>query len=163
MEPTTEYGPLNNKMQYDKVLEFISDAKKNGATIETGGKAMERDGFFIEPTIVTGIKEGVMLVDEEQFGPVLPVIQYEEDDDAVKRANNSLYGLGGSVWSSDLNKANELAAKIDAGTVWVNEHLGNTNFSPFGGFKWSGLGREGGFSDIGTWTEMQSLKTAKVC
>eukprot|EP01060_Flectonema_neradi_P004486 TRINITY_DN128_c0_g1_i2.p1 TRINITY_DN128_c0_g1~~TRINITY_DN128_c0_g1_i2.p1 ORF type:complete len:483 (+),score=166.37 TRINITY_DN128_c0_g1_i2:63-1511(+) len=161
MDATTEYGPLNNKMQYDKVLGFIEDAKKEGGKFETGGKAMDRDGFFIEPTIVTGLSDGSRLVDEEQFGPVLPVIPYEDDEDALKRANSSQYGLGGSVWSADVKKANELAARLDAGTVWVNEHLGNTNLAPFGGFKQSGLGREGGFSDIGTWTEMQSLKTAK--
>ena len=144
MDLTTDYGPLNNKMQYDKVLSFIEDAKKDGGVIEAGGRAMDRKGYFIEPTIVSGLKEGARLVDDEQFGPVLPIIKFEDDDDAITRANSTVFGLGGSVWSADVAKANEMASRLQSGTVWVNEHLGNTNGAPFGGFKQSGLGRECG-------------------
>ena len=161
MDPTTDYGPLNNKMQYDKVLSFIEDAKKDGGVIEAGGRAMDRKGYFIEPTIVSGLKEGARLVDDEQFGPVLPIIKFEDDDDAVFRANNTTFGLGGSVWSADVAKANEMAEKLEAGSVWVNEHGGLVAGAPFGGFKHSGLGRERGSADKETWTEIQTLKTAK--
>eukprot|EP01059_Diplonema_ambulator_P011760 TRINITY_DN217_c0_g1_i13.p2 TRINITY_DN217_c0_g1~~TRINITY_DN217_c0_g1_i13.p2 ORF type:complete len:568 (+),score=268.54 TRINITY_DN217_c0_g1_i13:56-1759(+) len=161
MEATTMYGPLNNKMQFDKVCEFVEDAKKNGAKIETGGKPMDRDGYFYEPTIVSGVKEGFRIVDEEQFGPVLPVIPYDDDEDALARANGTKYGLGGSVWSSDIEVANKMAARMESGTVWVNEHLGDTDGAPFGGMKHSGLGRENGCADLAAWTEMQSLKTVK--
>lgn len=154
------FGPLNNKMQFDKVMGVIEDTKKvDGAKFECGGKKMEGDdlkGYFIEPTIVSGVKEGCRLVDDEQFGPVLPVIKYSEVDDALKRANDSKYGLGGSVWSKDQKKATSLALKIQAGTVWVNSHTPLTG-GPFGGFKESGIGREAGMADISTFTEMQTI------
>eukprot|EP01064_Diplonema_japonicum_P017144 TRINITY_DN251_c0_g1_i4.p1 TRINITY_DN251_c0_g1~~TRINITY_DN251_c0_g1_i4.p1 ORF type:complete len:445 (+),score=166.93 TRINITY_DN251_c0_g1_i4:50-1384(+) len=125
MEKGTTHGPLNNKMQFDKVSEFVEDARKSGAKIETGGKAMDRDGYFYEPTIISGVKEGVRIVDEEQFGPALPVIAYDDVEDALERTNNTKFGLGGSVWSSDIEAANKLAARVESGTVWVNEHLGS--------------------------------------
>ena len=97
----TKLGPLQNKMQYEKVKAFLEDARKNGNII-AGGSAMDRPGYFIEPTIVRDIKEGSKLVDEEQFGPVLPVIKYSDKDDVIRRANATTYGLGASVWSSDV-------------------------------------------------------------
>merc|ERR1712110_1223513 len=100
-------------------------------------------GYFIEPTIITGAKEGSRIVDEEQFGPVLPVIKYADEADALKRANASDFGLGGSVWSPNQEKAAALAAQLEAGTVWVNCHTDLTG-GPFGGFKQSGMGREMG-------------------
>ena len=100
----TKLGPLQNKMQYEKVKGFLEDARKNGNII-AGGAAMDRPGYFIEPTIVRDIKEGSRLVDEEQFGPVLPVIKYSDNDDVIRRANATTYGLGGSVWSSDTKRA----------------------------------------------------------
>merc|ERR1712113_945747 len=99
--------------------------KVTGAKIECGGNKMEGDnhkGYFIEPTIVTGVKEGCRLVDEEQFGPVMPIIKYSEESDAIKRANDSDFGLGGSVWSSNEEKAAGIAGQIQAGTVWINAH-----------------------------------------
>merc|ERR1712032_183801 len=114
----TQYGPINNKMQFDKVMGIIDDTKSvQGAKIECGGKKMEgTPGYFIEPTIVSGVKEGCRLVDEEQFGPVMPVIKYSDEADALRRANDSEYGLGGSVWSSDQEKAAGIASQIKAGT-----------------------------------------------
>jgi acyl-CoA reductase-like NAD-dependent aldehyde dehydrogenase len=153
-----EYGPLNNKMQFDKVMSIIEDTRQvAGAKIECGGKKMEEGkGYFIEPTIVTGVKEGSRIVDEEQFGPVLPVIKYFHEADALKRANASHYGLGGSVWSADENKAATLASQLEAGTVWINCHTDLTG-GPFGGFKESGMGREFSVADINNYTEMQSV------
>ena len=161
MLPDTDFGPLNNKNQLRIVSELVEDAKANGAKIETGGKAGEGAGFFYEPTIVTNVSEGVRLVDEEQFGPALPVIKFSDEDDAVARANNTKFGLGASAWSGDIDKANSIARRLIAGTVWVNEHVGNTYSAPFGGFKTSGLGREAGACDIDTYTEVQSVKLAK--
>merc|ERR1712217_198999 len=156
-----EYGPLNNKMQFDKVMGLINDTKKQpGAVIHCGGDKMKGDGldgYFIEPTVVSGIKEGTRLVDEEQFGPVLPVIKYSDVSDAVKRANDSKYGLGASVWSPDEAKAANIGGQLQAGTVWVNCHTNGTG-GPFGGFKESGIGREGSkLCDVGTFTEMQTV------
>ena len=110
----TKLGPLQNKMQYEKVKGFLEDARKNGNVI-AGGSAMDRPGYFIEPTIVRDIKEGSRLVDEEQFGPVLPVIKYSDNEDVIRRANATNYGLGASVWSSDTARAHKVASRIEAG------------------------------------------------
>jgi acyl-CoA reductase-like NAD-dependent aldehyde dehydrogenase len=115
----TKLGPLQNKMQYEKVKVFLEDARKNGNII-AGGAAMDRPGYFIQPTIVRDIKEGSRLVDEEQFGPVLPVIKYSDNDDVIRRANATNYGLGASVWSSDTARAHKMASQIEAGTVWIS-------------------------------------------
>ncbi|KAL7526651.1 hypothetical protein ACHAWF_001860 [Thalassiosira exigua] len=160
MSEGVEYGPLNNKMQLDKVSAYVEDARSQGCDILCGGKARDGRGFFYEPTIVSGIKEGVNLFDEEQFGPVLPITPYADDDEAVRRANDSDMGLGGSVWSSDPSAAADLAAKLEAGTVWVNQH-GDLTGAPFGGFKQSGIGRELGLADITAFTESQTLSLAK--
>jgi len=159
MKEDTEYGPLNNKMQFDKVMNLIKDTKALAdAKVHCGGKKMEEgNGYFIEPTIVSGVKEGHRIVDEEQFGPVLPVIKYSDEADALKRANDSEYGLGGSVWSKDVQKAAALAGQLEAGTVWVNTHTDLTG-GPFGGFKQSGIGREmGAAGDIESYTEIQTV------
>jgi acyl-CoA reductase-like NAD-dependent aldehyde dehydrogenase len=160
-----KYGPLNNKMQFDKVSDLVEDAKANGAVIHAGGKAMTmtgdtEGGYFYEPTIISGVAEGVRIVDEEQFGPALPILSYKTEKEALMRANATEYGLGGSVWSADANAANELAAKLQAGTVWVNDHMSLTG-APFGGFKSSGLGRELGIADLSTFTECQTLTLEK--
>jgi acyl-CoA reductase-like NAD-dependent aldehyde dehydrogenase len=154
-----QYGPINNTMQLGKVTDLVEDARAAGCEILTGGKTREGGGYFYEPTIVSNIKEGVRLFDEEQFGPVLPITPYKTDAEAVERANSSEYGLGGSVWSKDVAAGNELASKILAGTVWVNAHTPLTG-APFGGFKQSGLGRELGKADITAFTESQTLALA---
>jgi acyl-CoA reductase-like NAD-dependent aldehyde dehydrogenase len=108
-------------MQFEKVQGIVEEAKGSGATIVTGGKVMDGagKGYFYEPTIISDVKEGVRIVDEEQFGPVLPIIKYSTDEEALARANDSDLGLGGSVWSKDIATANAMANQIDSGTVWV--------------------------------------------
>jgi acyl-CoA reductase-like NAD-dependent aldehyde dehydrogenase len=160
LEEGVQYGPLNNKMQFDRINELVNDAKQNGGKIVAGGAPLDRPGYFYAPTIISNVKEGVRIVDEEQFGPVLPIITYQSVEEAVQRANNTEFGLGGSVWGSDVNKANELASQILSGTVWVNDHLTFTG-GPFGGFRQSGLGREYGKEDISAYTELQVIKLAK--
>lgn len=134
------------------------------ATVLAGGQPVATlhaaGGYYYEPTIVTNIAEGVRLVDEEQFGPALPVMRFSDDDEAIARANATKFGLGGSVWGSDIAGANALAARISSGTVWVNDHLTLTG-APFGGFRWSGLGRELGKADLDTFSECQTLMLAK--
>ena len=160
-EPGVEYGPLNNKMQLDKVSDYVDDARKQGCDVLCGGKRRAgAPGYFYEPTIVSNIKEGTRLWDEEQFGPVMPIAPYKTDDEAVARANDTSYGLGGSVWSNDLAAANALASKMLAGTVWVNQHTDLTK-APFGGFKQSGLGREFGTFNVSSFTEAQTLSLSK--
>ncbi len=156
----TKLGPLQNKMQYEKVKGFLDDARKNGNVI-AGGNTVDRPGYFIEPTIVRDIKEGTRLVDEEQFGPVLPVIKYTEETDVIRRANNTSYGLGASVWSSDLDRAHKVASQIEAGTVWINKHLDMAPHIPFGGAKQSGLGVEFAEEGLAEFTQLQIINAAR--
>ncbi|PKQ03560.1 MAG: aldehyde dehydrogenase [Alphaproteobacteria bacterium HGW-Alphaproteobacteria-12] len=156
----TQLGPLQNKMQFEKVKELIDDAKKTGKVI-AGGDTPEQTGYFIRPTIVRDITDGTRLVDEEQFGPVLPVIKYSDPEDAVARANASPYGLGGSIWSSDPQKAYDLATKLESGTVWVNKHADLAPNIPFGGARFSGLGTELGEEGLAEFTQLKIINMAK--
>jgi acyl-CoA reductase-like NAD-dependent aldehyde dehydrogenase len=145
LEVGVDYGPVQNRMQYERVLEILDDtARQPGVRILAGGHVMDRPGYFIEPTIVAGIAEGTRLVDEEPFGPVLPVLRFSDIDDAVTRANDSRFGLGGSVWTKDLAKGADIAARLETGVAWVNHHLGVSAEYPFGGVKESGVGRANG-------------------
>lgn len=156
----TKLGPLQNRMQYEKVKSFLEDARINGKIV-AGGEAMDRPGYFIKPTIVRDIEEGSRLVDEEQFGPVLPLIRYSEPDDAIRRANASSYGLGASVWSSDPERAYQIANRIDAGTVWINKHIDMAPHIPFGGAKQSGIGVEFAEEGLAEFTQLQIINGAR--
>src|SRR5262249_15077458 len=122
LEPGTQMGPIQNRAQFERAKGFLEDARRNG-TVVAGGAVIEREGYFVRPTIVRAIPDSARLVREEQFGPILPVLRYADLDDAVARANDTEYGLGGSVWSSDRERAFAVATRLDAGTVWVNKHL----------------------------------------
>lgn len=161
MQPDTQLGPLNNKMQFDRVNELVADARKAGGRCVTGGAPLPGGGYFIPPTLVTGLAEGSRLVDEEQFGPALPIVTYREVDDAIARANDTMYGLSGSVWSSNLARATEVAGQLECGTAWVNQHLAIVPNAPFGGAKWSGIGVENGPWGLLGFTELQTVNIAK--
>ena len=157
-EPEVQMGPLQNKMQYDKVLDVLEDTKRQpGVRILAGGHTPNLPGYFLAPTIVADIADDARLVREEQFGPILPVLKYKDIDDAVARANNTRMGLCASVWTSDIKKGAEIASKIEAGTVWVNHHVGSHSDIPFGGFKESGLGREHGLMGLQAYMEPQVI------
>ena len=160
LEQGTKLGPLNNKMQYDKVKELIEEAKNDGNVI-AGGEFPDKPGYFIRPTIVRDIKEGSRLVDEEQFGPVLPVMSFADESEAVARANSSAWGLGGSVWSSNPERAYALAEQMDSGTVWINKHAELDPTIPFGGAKMSGLGTELGQEGLQEFTQQKIINIAK--
>ena len=160
LEQGTKLGPLNNKMQFDKVKELIEEAKTDGNVI-AGGEVPDQAGYFIRPTIVRDIEEGSRLVDEEQFGPVLPVMKFSDEKDAVERANATQWGLGGSVWSSDLDKAYALAEKMEAGTIWINKHSELDPTIPFGGSNQSGLGKELGSEGLEEFTQLKIINMAK--
>jgi acyl-CoA reductase-like NAD-dependent aldehyde dehydrogenase len=160
LEQGTQLGPLQNRMQYEKVKALLEDAAASG-TIAAGGEVPERPGYFIRPTIVRDISDGARLVDEEQFGPVLPVIRFADDEDAIERANRSSYGLGGSIWSSNLDRAYALAEKMQAGTVWINKHAELDPAIPFGGAKQSGLGRELGQDGLEEFTQLKIINMAR--
>ena len=152
----TQIGPLQNRAQFDRVLALIEDARRDGRVI-AGGGLLGGGGYFVRPTIVRDIDDGSPLVDEEQFGPVLPVIRYSDPADAVRRANASPYGLGGSIWSADIAKAEALARTVEAGTVWINKHAELLPHVPFGGAKMSGLGVELGMRGLEEFTQAQVI------
>jgi len=161
LDAATQLGPINNKMQFDKVVALVDDAKQHGGRIAAGGAALDRPGYFYPPTIVTGVGAGVRLVDGEQFGPALPIIAYRNVDDVIEEANRTHYGLGGSVWTSNLERGEQLVQQLESGTGWVNQHMDITPFAPFGGCKWSGLGYENGKWGYEEFTELQVVNTKK--
>ena len=156
----TQIGPLQNAMQYEKVKAYLESARSDG-TIIAGGQVPDGPGYFNRPTIDRDIQEGSRLVDEEQFGPILPVIKYSDPRDAIARANGTCYGLGGSVWSTDLDRAYDLAVQMEAGTVWVNKHLEFGPGIPFGGAKQSGLGVEFAEEGLAEYTQIRVLNIAR--
>lgn len=146
LEEGTALGPLQNKAQFDKVCDLVKAARSEGAQVLCGGAPLGK-GYFYPATIIGDARDGMRIVDEEQFGPVLPVIRYTSLDDAINAANGLEYGLAASVWSANPTRAREVAARIEAGTVYINSHADIAPDVPFGGVKQSGLGVE--FGEIG--------------
>ena len=144
LDEDSEFGPLTTKQQFEIVSRLVKDAKKRGAKIVTGGKPLPALGpNFFQVTLVSNIKDGAPLVDEEQFGPVLPIIKYRDVEDVIERANDSDQALGASVWG-DKERALKVAQRIESGTVWINQHGSLNPMVPFGGVKASGYGQEFG-------------------
>ena len=165
LKETTKLGPINNKMQFARVSELVEDAKASGARVVAGGNKFSpngKNGYFYEPTVLADVQEGVRVVDEEQFGPVIPVLKYKDIEEAMTRANDTEFGLGGSVWTNDLDLGAKLAARIQSGVRGVNAHPGGGPGTVFGGVKQSGLGVEGG-GHIGLkeFTDVTTLRIAK--
>ncbi len=161
MAEGTQLGPINNKPQFERVGELVADALHHGATAVAGGKSLDRPGYFFAPTVLTGLSDGTRIVDEEQFGPALPVIKYQDLDDALKRANESHFGLGASVWSADPERAAGVAERLESGTAWINTHSALAAHQPFGGAKWSGIGVENGPWGLLGYTEIQVVYRSK--
>lgn len=160
LDAGSDLGPIQNKEQYEKVKALIETARKDG-TIIAGGTPNDGPGYFIDPTLVRDIREGAALVDQEQFGPVLPIIKYQDLDDAVARANATEFGLGNSVWSSNLERAHAVAARLESGTVWVNNHGDITPNVPFGGAKMSGIGSEYALEGLSELTQIKIINVNK--
>ena len=160
-DPATKLGPINNAPQYERVKELVADAQGRGARAVTGGAPLDRPGYFFAPTILAEVSDGVRIVDEEQFGPALPVVAYRDVDDAVDRANATHFGLSGSVWGSDEDRAAEVAGRLECGTAWVNVHMAMAPHIPFGGFKWSGIGVENGPWGLAAFTEIQAVHRSR--
>lgn len=160
-EPGVQMGPLQNKMQYDKVLSLLEDTKAvPGARIVAGGHTYNRPGYFLAPTVVADLPDDARLVTEEQFGPLLPVMPYKTVDEVVARANDTRMGLSASVWSENRERAADVASRIEAGTVWINHHVGADADIPFGGFKESGIGREHGLMGLLSYMEAQVVNVS---
>ena len=160
LEQGTTIGPIQNAAQYEKVKAFLDSARRDG-TVIAGGQAIARAGYFIEPTIVRDVTDGANIVDEEQFGPILPVIRFDDIDDVIARANRGDYGLGASVWSGDVTRAADLAARLQAGQVWVNQHIAIGPHIPMAGFKQSGLGVEQSVEGLAEYTQLQVINIAR--
>jgi acyl-CoA reductase-like NAD-dependent aldehyde dehydrogenase len=157
----TQIGPIQNSSQFEKLKGFLDDAHSSGNVV-AGGTVLDGPGYFIRPTIVRDISDGSRLVDEEQFGPILPLIRFSDDEDALARANASPLGLGGSVWGADEDRAYALATRMEAGTVWVNQHLDFGPFAPFGGAKQSGIGTEFMEEGLHEFTQVHVINRKKV-
>jgi acyl-CoA reductase-like NAD-dependent aldehyde dehydrogenase len=155
----TEIGPVQNRQQFEKLKAYLVDAHATGKVV-AGGEALERPGYFIPPTIVRDIPDDARLVREEQFGPILPVLRYTHIDDVIARANDSEYGLGGTIWTSNPDRGYQLALKIETGTVWVNKHLDLPPDVRVGGAKQSGVGAELGQDGLHEFTQAKIINMA---
>lgn len=160
-EQGTQIGPVNNRAQYDRVKELIADSKGQGHHIAIGGDAIEGPGFFIPITIVDNPPEDSRIVQEEQFGPVLPLLRFETVEEALARANASEYGLGGTIWSGDADAAQAIADRLSTGTVWINEPPNLNPTVPFGGMRQSGIGVENGREGLMEYTASKTIATRK--
>jgi aldehyde dehydrogenase (NAD+) len=161
MDPATAIGPVTTRAQYERILKYIDTGKEEGARCITGGLAVQNKdlgaGWFVPPTIFTEVTNSMQIAREEVFGPVLSIIRFSDDDEAVGFANDSRYGLAAGVWTRDLGRAISVASRIQAGTVWVNTYRAVSAASPFGGMKRSGLGRENGQEAILSYLQTKSI------
>jgi len=156
-DPTTFQGPQVSDIQYNRIMAHIDIGKKEGATLHLGGERHGEEGYFIQPTIFTNVHAEMTIVKEEIFGPVVVVAKFKDEDELIKMANDSFYGLASAVFSQNITRALTLANKLKAGTVWINQYnIINTNV-PFGGYKQSGIGRELGEYALSNYTEIKAV------
>lgn len=161
LDPESLLGPLQNKMQFERVKELIEDTKKIGAKIVCGGEIADQPGYFIPVTIVDNPPEDSRVVAEEPFGPLLPVLKYSNYDEVIKRANNTSFGLGGTIWGRDLELAQSIAERLETGTVWINEAQVLSPKYPFGGHKESGIGVEHSLDGLAEFTNIKTIMIKK--
>ena len=157
MQEGVVLGPIQNKPQYDRVTSLIADCEANGYGLITGYQPDEPDGLFIPVTLIDNPPEGSRIVQEEQFGPILPLLQWSDEADVIARANASEYGLAGTIWTKDIDRALRIASQLETGTVWINEALAAHPHATFGGHKQSGLGAENGVAGLLEYTNPQTI------
>jgi aldehyde dehydrogenase (NAD+) len=161
MSPDTQVGPVTTPPQYQKVLQYIDIARSEGATAVLGGSKGAAPecgtGWFVQPTIFTGVSNGMRIAQEEVFGPVLSVLRFKDEADALRIANDVRFGLAAAVWTNDIGRAIRMSEKLQAGTVWVNTYRAVSFMAPFGGYKDSGLGRENGIDAIRAYLQTKSV------
>jgi aldehyde dehydrogenase (NAD+) len=161
MRADTQVGPVATLPQHQKILDYIEIAKGEGARCVLGGGQPSGgdcgDGWFVQPTIFEGVTNKMRIAQEEVFGPVLSVIRFKDDEEAVEIANDVLYGLAAGVWTENMRRAIRMSERLEAGTVWVNMYRAVSYMSPFGGYKFSGLGRENGQEAIRAYMQTKSV------
>jgi aminomuconate-semialdehyde/2-hydroxymuconate-6-semialdehyde dehydrogenase len=157
LDASTDVGALISETHLQKVMGYIDLAANEGGTIVAGGHRLDRPGYFVEPTIITGLGCECRVLQEEIFGPVVTITPFDTDAEAVAFANSTRYGLSATVWTRDLSRAHRVAANLDAGTIWINCWLLRDLRVPFGGMKESGVGREGGFESLNFFTEAKNV------
>lgn len=161
LDPNTQIGPITTQPQYQKVLDYIRIAKEEGAVCQLGGGPAKRpecgNGWFVEPTIFTGVRPNMRIAQEEVFGPVLSIIPFDEEEEAIRIANDTMYGLAAGVWTTSIRRALMMSERLEAGMVWVNTYRAVSYMSPFGGYKRSGIGRESGLDAIREYLQTKSV------
>lgn len=164
LDPTADVGPVISKKQKETILSYIEAGKQEGATLVLGGEEVKvpgcEEGHFIAPTIFTNVTNDMKIAQEEIFGPVLSIIRYSDLDEAIRMANDTIYGLAAGVWTRDVNKAYEVARKLQAGVVWINDWHMLRSDAPFGGYKQSGIGREMGKDSLDAYTQVKHVHTS---
>jgi len=153
----TTNGAIISDVQFRKVLDYIDSGRKDGANVVTGGEKLPQKGYFVKPTIFTNVTDEMKIAKEEIFGPVVSILKFRELNDALKRANNTHYGLAAGIYCNDINKVLPLAHALEAGSVWINCYEIVSNQAPFGGFKQSGFGRELGEYGLHEYTEVKNV------
>ncbi len=156
-DPATEHGAQIDNVQFDKVMSYIRSGISEGANLKCGGNRVGERGFFVEPTVFTGVRDDMKIAREEIFGPVMSILKFDSLDEVIERANNTMYGLAGAVFTRDIGKAIAVANGLRAGTLWINCYDVFDPAAPFGGFKQSGMGRELGEYGLSQYTEVKTI------
>lgn len=156
-DPSTQVGPLVSEKQFERVMGYVESGKSEGATVEAGGKRVGETGYFVEPTVFSHATDTMKIVREEIFGPVAALIPFKDEEEAVRIANDTTFGLAAGVWTRDIGRGHRIARALQAGTVWVNTNMEVDIMTPFGGYKQSGVGRELGEESMEAHTQVKSV------
>ncbi|XP_054807289.1 aldehyde dehydrogenase family 2 member C4-like [Prosopis cineraria] len=158
-DPKVQQGPQVDKKQFEKILSYIEHGKREGATLLTGGKAVGNQGYYLEPTVFTNVKEDMLIAQDEIFGPVMALMKFKTIEEVIKSANNTKYGLAAGIVTKDIDIANTVSRSIRAGIIWINCYLAFGNDVPFGGYKMSGFGKDCGMEAIHKYLQVKSVVT----